>query len=70
MFLYVLVKHVVDIQALLVKGKLKKFAILSLIYESMRHKYRSIGSQERMCGFKLCLLLGSWMKNSLGNELE
>ena len=60
MFLYMLVKHVVNIQALLLQGEWEKFAILSLVYESMGYRERSIWSQERMYGFVERLLLGSW----------
>ena len=35
MFLYMLVKHVVDIQTLLLQGEWEKFTILSLVYENM-----------------------------------
>ena len=60
MFLYMLVKHVVDIQALILQGEWEKLAILSLVYESMGYRERSIWSQERMIGFVDRLLLGSW----------
>jgi len=60
MFLYMLVKHVVAIQALILQGEWEKFAILSVVYESMRCRERSIWSQERMYGFVDRLLLGSW----------
>ena len=59
MFLYMLVKHVVDIQALILQGKWEKVAILSLVYENMGYRERSIWSQERMIGFVDCSLLGS-----------
>src|SRR5665213_446391 len=55
-----LVKHVVDIQALILQGEWEKFVVLSLLYESMGHRERSIWSQERMYGFVDRLLLGSW----------
>jgi hypothetical protein len=35
MFLYMLVKHVVDIQALILQEEWEKLAILSLVYENM-----------------------------------
>ena len=60
MYLYMLVKHVVDIQAMFLQGEWEKVAILNLMYESMRHRERSIWSQERMSGFVERLLLGSW----------
>jgi hypothetical protein len=44
MFLYMLVKHVVDIQALILQGKWEKLAILSLVYENMGYRKRSIWS--------------------------
>ena len=40
--LYMLVNYVVNIQAVLLQGEWEKVAILSLVYESMRHKERSI----------------------------
>ena len=58
MFFNMLVKHVVDFQTLFFQREWKKFIILSLVYESMGHKERSIGSQVRMCGFVDRLLLG------------
>ena len=51
MFLYMLVKHVVDIQTLFLQGEWEKCAILSLVYKSMGHKDMSIWSQEEMYGF-------------------
>ena len=42
MLLYMLVKHVVDIQGLLLQGEWEKFAILSLVYEFMEYRERSI----------------------------
>jgi hypothetical protein len=42
MFLYMLVKHVVDIQALILQGEWEKLAILSLGYENMGYRERSI----------------------------
>ena len=61
--LYMLVKHVVDIQMLILQGKWENLAILSLIYENMGYRERSIWSQERMIGFVGRLLLGSWTEN-------
>ena len=63
MFLYMLVKHVVDIQALILQGEWEKVAILSLVYENMGYRERSVWSQERMIGFVDRLLLGSWTEN-------
>ena len=63
MFLYMLVKHVVDIQALILQGDWEKLAILSLIYDNMGYRKRTIQSQERMIGFVDRLLLGSWTAN-------
>jgi hypothetical protein len=59
MCLYMLVKHVVDIQAMFLQGEWKKVIILSLVYESVGYRERSIWSQERMSGFVEQLLLGS-----------
>ena len=63
MFLYMLVKHVVDIQALFLQEKWEKFAILSLVYGSMGHRDRSIWSQEQcinlhivFCWVEVCRL--------------
>jgi hypothetical protein len=36
MFLYMLVKHVVNIQTLILQGGWEKFAFLSLVYESLQ----------------------------------
>ena len=60
MFLYMFVKHVVDIQTLFLQGEWEKFAILSLVYESMGHRERNIWSQEQISRFVDHLLLGSW----------
>ena len=48
MFLYMLVKHVVDIQTLLFQRKWKKFTTLSLVFESKGHIERNIWNQEQM----------------------
>ena len=53
--LYMLVKNVVGIQTLILQGEWEKFAILSVVYES-------IGRKERMLGFVERLLLGLWME--------
>jgi hypothetical protein len=58
-----LVKYVVDIQALILQGEWEKIAILSLVYENMGYRERNIWSQERMIGFVDRLLLGSWTEN-------
>jgi hypothetical protein len=42
MFFYMLVKRVVDIQALILQGEWEKLAILSLVYENMGYRERSI----------------------------
>ena len=66
-----LLKHVVDIRALLLQGEWENVAILSLVYESMGHRERSTWSQERMSGFVERLLLELWTdRDSLGSELE
>ena len=54
-----IVKHVIDIETLFLEGKWEKFVILSLIYESMEHRNRSLWSQERMHGFVDHSLFGS-----------
>jgi hypothetical protein len=43
--------------------RMEKLAILSLIYENMGYRERSIWSQERMIEFVDRLLLGSWTEN-------
>jgi hypothetical protein len=55
-----LVKHVVDIQALILQGEWEKITNLSLVYENMGYRERSIWSKKRMIGFVNRLLLGSW----------
>ena len=70
MFLYMLVKHVVDIQALILQGEWEKLAILSLVYENMGYRERSIWSQERMIGFVYRLLLGSWTENEFRKQTQ
>ena len=42
MFLYMLVKHVVNIQALILQEEWEKLAILRLVYENMGYRERSI----------------------------
>ena len=69
--LYMFVKHVVDIQALFLQGEWEKFAILSLIYESMGHREMSIKSHKWMYRFVEPLLLGSWIeKNKLRKRTQ
>ena len=53
-----LVKHSVDIQALVLRGEWENYAILSLVYESMGHKERSVWSQEQIHGFIDRFLMG------------
>ena len=48
MCLYVCFEAVVNIQAMLLQEEWEKVAILSLVYKSMRHRERSIWSQERV----------------------
>ena len=45
MCLYMIAKHVMDIQAMILQRKWKKVSILSLLYESMGHRERSIWSK-------------------------
>ena len=47
MFLYMLMKHVVNIQALLLQGEWEKFAILNLVYEIMRHREGAYGVKNK-----------------------
>ena len=68
MCLYILMKHVVDIQTMLLQGKWEKVAILSLMYESMGYIGRSIWSQKRMSGFVECLLLESWTERKFRKQ--
>ena len=68
MFLYMLVKHVVEIQALILQGKWEKLAILSLVYKNMGYRERCIWSQERMIGFVDRLLLNSWTENEFRKQ--
>ena len=70
MFLYKFVKHVVDIQALFLQGEWKKFAILSLVYESIGYKERSICSQEQMYKFVDHLLLVSKMEKEFRKRTQ
>ena len=48
MFLYMLVKHIVDIQALFLQEEWEKFVVLSMIHENMGLRKRSIWSREQM----------------------
>ena len=59
-FLYMLVKNVVGIQTLILQGEWEKYAILSVVYESIGRKERNTWGQEKMLGFMDRLLLGSW----------
>ena len=69
MFFYMLVKHVVDIQTMILQGEWEKFALLSLVLVRMGH-IKSIWSQGWMYKFIDCLLLGLWTEKSLGIKLE
>lgn len=60
MCLYMLAKHVADMQALILQGEWEKFAFFSLLHESLGRRERSIWTQARMFGFVDRLLLGSW----------
>ena len=59
-FLYMLVRNVVGIQTLILQGEWEKYAILSVVYESIGRKERNTWGQEKMLGFVDRLLLGSW----------
>ena len=63
MYLYMLVKHVVHIQALFLQGEWEIFKILSWVNKSMGHRDRNLWSQKRMYGFVDHLLLGFWTQN-------
>src|ERR1700738_3456295 len=69
-FLYMLVKNVVGIQTLILQGEWEKFAILSVVYESIGRKERNIWSQERMLGFVDRLLLGSWTEKEFRKRMR
>jgi hypothetical protein len=68
MCLNTLVKHVADIQKMFLQGEWENVAILSLVYESMGHRERSIWSQELMSGFVERLLLGLWTEKELKKQ--
>ena len=71
MFLYMTVKHVVAIQALVLQGEWENFAILSLMNESMGRRERSIWSQERMAKLvDWLLLLGSWTEKEFRKRTQ
>jgi hypothetical protein len=55
MFLYMLVKHVMDFQVLLLHGEWDKFVIWSMVMRV----WDNMWSQERIYGFLDHLLLGS-----------
>jgi hypothetical protein len=64
MCLYMIVQHVVNMQSLILQGEWEKFAIFSILWESMEREERSIWSHARQVGFMDCFLLGSfteWM---------
>jgi hypothetical protein len=65
-----LVKHVVNIQAILLQGEWKNVAILNLVYESVGHRERNIWNQERMSGFVDRLLLGSWTERKFRMRIQ
>ena len=64
-FLYMLVKHVVDIQTLIFQGEWEKSASLSLVYKRLGHRKRSIWSQEPIYGFVDRLLLSLWTEKDI-----
>ena len=70
MFLYMLVKHDVDIPTLILQGEWVKFAILNLVQESMGHGEWSTWSQEWMYGSVDRLLLGSWMWKKFKKQIQ
>ena len=61
-FLYMLMKHVVNIQALILQGEWEKFAIFNLVYKSMGHRERNMCNLEWMSRFVDRLLSGSYTK--------
>lgn len=50
MFLYILVKHVVNIQTLLLQGGWEKFATLSLVYEKLGIERETYGVKKNCAG--------------------
>ena len=51
MFLYILVEHVVNIQALLLQREWEKFATFSLVYERIRLVRETYGVKNRCMDF-------------------
>ena len=51
MFLYMFVRHIAVIQALILQEEWEKFAILNLVHKSMGHSERRMWSEEWMYGF-------------------
>jgi hypothetical protein len=60
MCLYIIVQHVVNMQSLILQGEWEKFAIFSILWESMGREERSIWSHARQIGFTDHFLLGSF----------
>jgi hypothetical protein len=60
MCLYMIVQQVVNMQSLILQGEWKKFAIFSILWESMGHEECSIWSHTRQVGFTDRFLLGSF----------
>lgn len=60
MCLYMIVQHVVNMQSLILQGEWEKFAIFSILWESMGREERSIWSHARQVGFTDRFLLGSF----------
>jgi hypothetical protein len=62
MCLYMIVQHVVNMQSLILKGEWEKFAIFSILWESMGREERSIWSHARQVGFMDRFLLDSFIE--------
>jgi hypothetical protein len=57
---YMITRHVMNMQALILQGEWTNVAILSICFQSLGFRDRSIWSFERQCGFVDRFLLGSF----------
>jgi hypothetical protein len=62
MCLYMIVQHVLNMQSLILQREWEKFAIFSILWESMGHEERSIWSHARQVGFTDHFVLGSFIE--------
>jgi hypothetical protein len=62
MYLYIIIKHVVNMQSLILQGEWEKFEIFSILWQSMEPEECSIWNHAQQVGFTERFLMGSFIE--------